>query len=83
MAGHQETGDHYPTVVRINRRWRVIECSAHIQWILQARHGARWNSRYFCRTRAGLLACVREYAGEIEINAILLRLPKRFPEREP
>ena len=40
---------------------------------------SRWRSRYFCRTRAGLIACAREYAGPIGGDAlvILLRLPER------
>ena len=38
----------------------------------------RWRSRYFCRTREGLILCVREHAGEINGVALvrLLRLPK-------
>jgi hypothetical protein len=80
LGGHQETSDRYPTIVPINRKWRVIGCAAGIQWILQTRRGERWDSRYFCRTRAGLMQCVREHVGEID-PVELLRLPERFPDR--
>jgi hypothetical protein len=58
-------------VAHLNERWRVIECAAGIQWILQhragERHGtARWDDRSYCRTREALIRCCRASAGEIE-----------------
>jgi hypothetical protein len=83
-----EESDTYPRLVaRLNPKWRVICCRDAIQWILQSRCGQRdglprWRSRYFFRTRQGLVSGSREYAGEISGHAlvVLLRLPDRFPE---
>lgn len=55
-------------VAHLNERWRVIECAAGIQWILQhragERHGtARWDDRSYCRTREALIRCCRASAG--------------------
>jgi hypothetical protein len=36
-----ESGDGYDrVVVRLNAKWRIVECRAHIQWILQRRKSA-------------------------------------------
>lgn len=86
VAVWAENSDLYPHIVaRLNDQWRVIVCRDGIQWILQAQSGhsaglPRWRSRYFCRTREGLLRCVREHAGPIGRNAlaVLSRLPKRI-----
>jgi hypothetical protein len=66
-----------PVIAVLNARWRVV-CENSVQWILQCRGGNQWQSRYFCRTRAGLVACVHEYAGPIGGDAlvVLLRLPE-------
>jgi hypothetical protein len=51
----------------------MIHCR---QWILQRRKGnprARntgWRDRSFCRTREALLRCIRQYCGEIEVEAL-------------
>jgi hypothetical protein len=44
-----ESDDRYPAVAVLNGRYRVIECGAGIQWILQRRGGerhgrARWDA---------------------------------------
>jgi hypothetical protein len=74
----REEIDTYPAVAVLNSRWRVVVCKHSIQWILQRRGGERWRSQYFCRSRLGLILCVREYAGQISGDAlvILLRLPE-------
>lgn len=74
--------DYRPIIAVLNSRWRVVECAGGIQWILQYCGGPNsWRSRYFCRTREGLILCVREHAGEIDGVALvrLLRLPERAP----
>jgi hypothetical protein len=77
----EERDDYRLVIVTLNGNWRVIACKHQIQWILQKRGGLnRWRSCYFCRTRAGLIQCAHEYAGEISGDAlvVLLRLPERI-----
>jgi hypothetical protein len=72
-----ETSDAYPhVVVDFGDGWRVIECAAGLQWILQRRRGGErpWNGRSFCRTKEALLRC----AGHC--HPALDALPDRFPE---
>jgi hypothetical protein len=80
-----EESDSYPAVAKLNDRWRVIACSADIQWILQRRRGDHWSGYWFCRTREALILGARKHAGEIGGVALaaLLRLPARFPEPRP
>jgi hypothetical protein len=78
-----EENDNYPHVVaRLHEGWRVIVCKGAIQWVLQRRHAApnSWRGSAFCCTREALLRNVRERAGEIGGDAlvILLRLPERI-----
>jgi hypothetical protein len=77
-----EETDAYPTIARLNDRWRVIACRQSIQWILQRRGGEYWRGYWFCRTREALVRGARQHAGPIDGDAlvILLRLPERFPE---
>ncbi len=81
--GPGETADRYPgVVVQINRRWRVILCSAGVQWILQ-RHdgeragGARWAGVGYCQTREALVRLCRASCGPVSpsIWAVLDSLP--------
>jgi hypothetical protein len=76
-----ESSDDYPAVVAmLDEKTRVIECAARIQWIIQrrVRGGCHpWQSRYFCRTKAGLLLYARPITPE------LLALPGRFPRDWP
>jgi hypothetical protein len=68
-ARHQAVdGPAHPSnrlVAQLNESWRVIDDP--LQWILQRRKGnprkknSGWRSRSFCRTREGLLCCIREY----------------------
>jgi hypothetical protein len=84
-----ESDDQYPGVVAIlNGSWRVIECAAGIQWILQRRAGerhgrARWDARSFCRTKETLIRLCRGCDGEINATAAatLAALPDRFEEK--
>ena len=77
-----EENDTYPAVAALNDRWRVIVCKNSIQWILQRRRSGpnSWRGRSFCCTREALIRCVREHAGQIGGDAlvILLRLPERI-----
>ena len=52
-----EEGDGYRHVIAVlNPGWRVIVCKNQIQWILQRRgEQGRWRSRFFFRTRTGLV----------------------------
>ena len=52
-------------IAQLNANWRVVDDP--LQWILQRRNGTPrekstgWQGRSFCRTREGLLRCIREY----------------------
>jgi hypothetical protein len=72
----KEEADEYPTVARLNPRWRVIVCKNATQWIIQGRISAReWRAVWFCHTRDGLLRGARErVAGPIGDNALVVLL---------
>jgi len=61
-------------VAQLNETWKVVD--GPLQWELQRRKGNQrdknsgWQGRSFCRTREGLLRCVREYCGEISVEAV-------------
>jgi hypothetical protein len=82
-----ESDDNYPNNIRLNDRWRIINCRDGLQWILQRRHGpgrpagARWAGRSYCRTSAALIGCCRAYSGAIDPAAMaaLEALPVWFP----
>src|SRR6476646_3338787 len=81
-----ESDNQYSPVAVLNGNWRVIECAAGIQWILQRRHGpSRWDGRSFCRTKEALIRCCHEHAGAIDATAAatLTALPGRFEEKPP
>ena len=69
-------------VVRLNAKWRIVECRQHIQWILQRRKsasdGGGWSARSFCRTSEALRRVAAEHAGAIDPEAqeALDRLPE-------
>jgi hypothetical protein len=52
------------SVVQLNDQWRVMDHP--LQWVLQQRKGmprsknSGWQTRSFCRSREGLLRCIRE-----------------------
>lgn len=74
-GGHAHPGCQDPTeppahpsnclIAQLNANWRVVDDP--LQWILQRRKGTPrekstgWQGRSFCRTREGLLRCIREY----------------------
>jgi hypothetical protein len=73
----READDHYYRVVaRLNPRWRVIECSDGVQWILQrlgSPERARrndWRGRSYCRTKEALIRCTREYVDGADAAAM-------------
>ena len=61
-----------------------------LQWILQRKKGnprkksSGWQNRSFCRTREGLARCLREYCGEVDVDALaeLQELPDWHPDLE-
>ena len=63
--------------IYLNDRWRVF-LTDPLQWVLQRRRGSGWRDRSFCRQRAILLRCVREYCGEVDAAA--LAKVERLPE---
>jgi hypothetical protein len=75
-------------IAQLNENWRLVDDP--LQWILQRRKGnprkknSGWRERSFCRTRAGLLRCVRESCGEVDDNALaqLHALPEIHPDGE-
>ena len=81
--------DHAP--IYLNDRWRVTTDDP-LQYILQCRKGKdatkpkAWRDRSFCRKRAALLRCIREYCGEVDAGALarVMRLPEwRDGTRQP
>jgi hypothetical protein len=83
-----ESDEAYPNL-RLNDRWRVIECRDRLQWILQARNRAEtvardvWRGQSYCRTREALIRCCDRYAGALDPAAVaaLRGLPERYPVR--
>jgi hypothetical protein len=83
-----ESDEAYPNI-RLNDRWRVIECRDGIQWIIQFRNRAEtvargsWRGRSYCRTREALIRCCDRYTGALDPAAVaaLRALPERFPVR--
>ena len=75
---YPETSDSYPrVVVDFGDGWRVIECAAGLQWIVQRRlrNTTRpWEAQSFCRTKEALLRCA------MHSHPVLDALPDRFPE---
>ena len=78
-----------PLIAQLNKNWRIVDDP--LQWILQRRKGnprkknSGWQDRSFCRTREGLLRCVREHCGEIDVDAParLSALPEFHLDRGP
>ena len=74
--------------VQLNTKWRVTDDP--LQWVLQRKRGnprkknSGWQDRSFCRTREGLLRCVREYCGDVDGGALaeLRALPDFHPDWE-
>jgi len=75
-------------IAQLNKNWRVVDDP--LQWILQRRKGnprkknSGWQDRSFCRTRGGLLRCVRENCDEVDQDAVtrLQKLPEFHPDWE-
>ena len=81
-ARNEGADDYLAIVARIDAETRVIECAAHIQWVVQRSvnraRGREWRGVSFCRTKQALLRCVREWVpGE---HPVLEGLPDWFPE---
>lgn len=80
-----ESADTYPHVLAVlNDRWRVVQCKARLQWILQHRLGSTeraagsdWRGRSFCRTADALIRSCSHYVEDIDqsARAILAALP--------
>ena len=70
-SNREEADDYRGFVVRLNENWRVVACSAGIQWILQRhgglrRGGARWLSIAFHRSRETLKVAVQRRCGQVD-----------------
>jgi hypothetical protein len=73
-----EESDQYRDIVAdLSPGLRVIRCRAGIQWILQAKIGARWRGCWFCHTKEALLRGAGQYAA----HPALVALPDRFELR--
>jgi hypothetical protein len=63
-------------VVRLNEKWRVVECRAGVQWILQRRKsasdGGGWSSRSFCRTSEATRRLARQDAKPIDPETLVV-----------
>jgi hypothetical protein len=76
-------------IAQLSPNWRVTDDP--LQWIVQRRKGnlrkknSGWRNRAFCRTREGLLRCVREYCGQVDNGALaqLQALPDCHVDWEP
>jgi hypothetical protein len=66
------------TVIELGNGWRVAYDP--LQWMLQRYQGGRWRDRSFCCTRAGLLRCISEHCGEVDVTEVM-RLPEWHPDR--
>lgn len=81
----QEKSDNYHKIImRIDDKWRVIECKDGIQWIIQKKKGyyenkPAWKSISFCRSRKGLRYWVKIRTGKrsMTIAKEFRKLPRR------
>lgn len=76
-----EAAEDYPDVIaKLNMEWRIILCRDGIQWILQRHTGGRWRSLSYCRTRDGLLRCIRDAGipSDVVEGSALSELPERI-----
>lgn len=90
LSHREEDGDYRGLLVNLNDEWRVITCRDGAQWILQKYRGikngiARYEGRSYCRSRVGLLRCIRERCGEVHpaALAILRAFPNILREARP
>lgn len=83
-ASNSERDDDYRgVVVRLSASWRVIRCTAGLQWITQRllpateRATARWQAKSHCRSREDLIGLVARHCRPIEPEAsrVLANLP--------
>lgn len=82
----REAADDYTHIVsRLSDRWRVIRCSARLQWIMQCRDGqraggARWTGVGYFLIREALLRLCRASVARIDPAAwaALIALPDHF-----
>ena len=82
----REAADDYTHIVsRLSDRWRVIRCSARLQWIMQCRDGqraggARWTGVGYFLTREALLRSSRALCAQIDPAALVVvaALPEHF-----
>jgi hypothetical protein len=66
---------HNTPVIADLGEWRVRNIP--LQWCLEHWGGKRWRERSHCRTKIGLLGCVREYVGgTAEFHPALQSLPE-------
>jgi hypothetical protein len=59
-------------VTNLNDCWRVATSGDGTQWAMQKRSGDGWNSKYFLRSRAGLLLYAKSYEVDAEPEALVV-----------
>ena len=69
---HESDEDYRAVVAVLSDRWRVVACTAGIQWVLQTRRGKLWRGRSYCRSKVRLLGSVRDYCGAVDPAAMLV-----------
>lgn len=82
-SNRERDDDYRAVVVRLNADWRVIECTAGLQWMTQRllpaseRATARWQAKSHCRSRGELIALVARHCGQVgqAATATMLALP--------
>lgn len=75
--------DYCGTIAYLNSDWRLVLCSEAFQWILQKKRGSnKWESKWFARTKAGLLRGIADKKIEEwgDINEAALRRVHELPE---
>lgn len=83
-SNSERADDYRDVVVRLNADWRVIRCTAGLQYITQrllppTEHArGRWVAKSHCRSRADLIGLVARHSGPIEPDAarVLANLPE-------
>ncbi len=82
--------DYVNVVARLSDRWRVIRCSAGIQWVLQRRDAGNapstgWRGVSYCVTRESLLRRCGGLESPIDPSAMVVldRLPACIREALP
>lgn len=88
ITSHRERDDNYQSViVRLDPRWRIIECRDAIQWIIQKRSSEPLNPGYWLgasyvtdRNKLIELSAALGLLSEPSLRAVLEALPSSATE---